>query len=222
MPVRRRTLPTSIPKPHVCQICGSRFTRYHNLKQHIKLHSGVKPFECDICGKRFTRNYTLRLHKAKHTGQQQFSCGSCAFTTSSPADIKAHYRMHQHQPGGSRPFRNDDAPPSMVHSSPYQQFDPSLTMNPLLATLTQNLLNSQRQAAQSAQAQAQLSAALLNTSSQSDHIPTITPGSPTNSGHGSDSSEPPMRFENQSDDEEHVLQIDEHNDVKMEDLRVEV
>ena len=117
----------------------------------------------------------------------------------------------------------------MVHSSPYQQFDPSLTMNPLLATLTQNLLNSQRQAAQSAQAQ--LSAALLNnsTSSQSasvsDQIPTIIPGSPANSGHGSDSSEPPMKFESQSDDdEEHVLQIDEHNanDVKMEDLRVEV
>ena len=118
----------------------------------------------------------------------------------------------------------DDAPPSMVHSSPYQQFDPSLTMNPLLATLTQNLLNSQRQAAHSAQAQ--LSAALLNNSTSSqpglDQIPTITPGSPTNSGHGSDSSEPLMKFENHSDDEEHVLQIDEHNDVKMEDLRVEV
>ena len=96
MSVRRRTLQTSVPKPHVCQICGSRFTRlklkfflvlekkpneqlreflkdlkndisfrYHNLKQHIKLHSGVKPYECDICGKRFTRNYTLRLHKMK-------------------------------------------------------------------------------------------------------------------------------------------------------------
>lgn len=25
--VRRRTLPTTVPKPHVCQICGSRFTR---------------------------------------------------------------------------------------------------------------------------------------------------------------------------------------------------
>ena len=28
MSVRRRTLQTSVPKPHVCQICGSRFTRY--------------------------------------------------------------------------------------------------------------------------------------------------------------------------------------------------
>ena len=27
MSVRRRTLPTTVPKPHVCQICGSRFTR---------------------------------------------------------------------------------------------------------------------------------------------------------------------------------------------------
>ena len=43
------------------------FFSYHNLKQHIKLHSGVKPYECNICHKRFTRNYTLRLHKQKVT-----------------------------------------------------------------------------------------------------------------------------------------------------------
>ena len=107
----------------------------------------------------------------------------------------------------------------MVHSSPYQQFDPSLTMNPLLATLTQNLLNSQRQAAQSAQAQ--LSAALLNNSSQSnpENIATINPGSPSGS-EGSEHHHP--QFENNSDDEEQSLQIDEHADVKMEDIKVEV
>jgi len=64
--VRRRTLQSNKPKPYQCKICNSTFTRYHNLKQHVKLHSGVKPFECDICHKKFTRNYTLKLHKAKH------------------------------------------------------------------------------------------------------------------------------------------------------------
>ena len=108
----------------------------------------------------------------------------------------------------------------MVHSSPYQhQFDPSLTMNPLLATLTQNLLNSQRQAAQSAQAQ--LSAALLNNSNQSnpENIATINPGSPSGS-EGSEHNLP--QFENNSEDEEQSLQIDEHADVRMEDIKVEV
>ena len=63
--VRRRTLHSDVPKPHECTICNSKFTRYHNLKQHIKLHSGIKPYQCEHCGKRFTRNYTLRLHKQK-------------------------------------------------------------------------------------------------------------------------------------------------------------
>ena len=49
------------------------FFRYHNLKQHIKLHSGVKPYECNICNKRFTRNYTLRLHKQKVKFLTKFS-----------------------------------------------------------------------------------------------------------------------------------------------------
>ena len=71
--VRRRTLHSDVPKPHVCTICNSKFTRYHNLKQHIKLHSGIKPYQCEHCGKRFTRNYTLRLHKMKVCNSERVS-----------------------------------------------------------------------------------------------------------------------------------------------------
>lgn len=133
MSVRRRTLQTSVPKPHVCQICGSRFTRYHNLKQHIKLHSGVKPYECDICGKRFTRNYTLRLHKMKHGGGQQFSCGSCSYTGNNPQEFKAHLRMHQHHPA-TQSFHDP------VGLARYNAFDPSMLgpgVNSLLALAAQ-------------------------------------------------------------------------------------
>lgn len=70
--VRKRNIHNDVPKPHACSICGSRFTRFHNLKQHIKLHSGIKPYQCDHCGKRFTRNYTLRLHKQKVCTQEKF------------------------------------------------------------------------------------------------------------------------------------------------------
>ncbi|XP_078491580.1 uncharacterized protein zf(c2h2)-65 [Ciona intestinalis] len=100
MSVRRRTLQSNVPKPHQCQICGSRFTRFHNLKQHIKLHSGIKPYECDECGKRFTRNYTLRLHKMKHVGIRNFRCGTCDASFTSLGEFRAHLRitMHSHMP----------------------------------------------------------------------------------------------------------------------------
>lgn len=143
--VRRRTLPTTVPKPHVCQICGSRFTRYHNLKQHIKLHSGVKPYECNICHKRFTRNYTLRLHKQKHNGGQQFKCGSCSYSGNNQNEFRLHLRMHNHHPANSAQAvtsaKDDDT------RNPYALMDtPSVFSGLSGITLMQQLNMMQQQA----------------------------------------------------------------------------
>ena len=35
MSVRRRTLQSNVPKPHQCQICGSRFTRLNTQIYHL-------------------------------------------------------------------------------------------------------------------------------------------------------------------------------------------
>nr|XP_018916110.1 PREDICTED: gastrula zinc finger protein XlCGF8.2DB-like [Bemisia tabaci] len=47
-------------KPHVCQTCGSRYKYRHNLRQHMKAHTG-ETF-CEICGKHYSNKYNLSVH----------------------------------------------------------------------------------------------------------------------------------------------------------------
>jgi hypothetical protein len=52
-------------KPHLCPTCGRRFSKPHNLRQHMNVHV-EKPqrvtFKCDQCDKTFLSRLTLKLH----------------------------------------------------------------------------------------------------------------------------------------------------------------
>jgi len=95
--VRKRTLNSTKPKPYQCQICKSKFTRYHNLKQHVKLHSGVKPYSCKICNKSFTRNYTLKLHNKKHAESAALlRCDVCQKFFQDQSSFQQHIESSHH------------------------------------------------------------------------------------------------------------------------------
>ena len=46
-----------------CGKCGRKFSRKDHLKRHSLTHSGEKPHICNICDSRFTRVDALQLHK---------------------------------------------------------------------------------------------------------------------------------------------------------------
>ena len=46
-----------------CGECGRKFSRKDHLKRHSLTHSGEKPHICNICDSRFTRVDALQLHK---------------------------------------------------------------------------------------------------------------------------------------------------------------
>ncbi len=63
--------------PHLCFVCGKRFTRRIILEKHEKAHSPqtgdavrkiIKAnFSCDFCGKKYTRKAYLKAHISIHT-----------------------------------------------------------------------------------------------------------------------------------------------------------
>ncbi|KAJ2159729.1 hypothetical protein GGF46_002808 [Coemansia sp. RSA 552] len=58
-PVRHFVSPA---RPFKCETCEQSFSRNHDLKRHVKIHSGIKPHKCPKCGKSFGRSDALKRH----------------------------------------------------------------------------------------------------------------------------------------------------------------
>lgn len=56
----------------ICSVCGNDFVRQHDLKRHMKIHSGVKPYNCP-CGRTFCRQDALTRHRQRNTCEGGFS-----------------------------------------------------------------------------------------------------------------------------------------------------
>ncbi|KAF7181996.1 hypothetical protein CNMCM7691_001384 [Aspergillus felis] len=59
--------------PFQCPMCDRKFSRKHNLTNHLRTHTGERPFECHECGKRFKHKDHLDRHQRGH-GNKSFKC----------------------------------------------------------------------------------------------------------------------------------------------------
>lgn len=69
--------PPSGGRKHKCQHCPAEFTRHHNLKSHLLIHSQEKPYSCQQCTARFRRLHDLKRHSKLHTGEKPHMCPKC-------------------------------------------------------------------------------------------------------------------------------------------------
>ncbi|KAL6236796.1 hypothetical protein BDW75DRAFT_102846 [Aspergillus navahoensis] len=63
-----------------CTICGARFTRRSNCREHMKRHnpSNRKSYTCVICGKALGRKTDLKRHvDSVHRGIRKYGCEEC-------------------------------------------------------------------------------------------------------------------------------------------------
>ena len=75
----------------VCPICGKTFTRYLNMKAHVRgTHGGERRFSCAECGKSFVYAQNLRYHRRVHGAlhrQQPAATSVDKSATTAPSDL---------------------------------------------------------------------------------------------------------------------------------------
>lgn len=76
-----------------CPYCKRTFKK-HNLKQHIRIHTGEKPFACEKCNKAYKRNYLLEEHMRTHSGEKPFVCPECGKAFARKLNMQVHMRTH--------------------------------------------------------------------------------------------------------------------------------
>uniref|UniRef100_A0A182F4N0 C2H2-type domain-containing protein n=1 Tax=Anopheles albimanus TaxID=7167 RepID=A0A182F4N0_ANOAL len=78
----------------VCNFCSKSFKFNAALRQHEKIHYGIKPFECDICQRRFLHKATLKCHLRIHTGETPYKCPHCPKTFRGQTALNCHIFHH--------------------------------------------------------------------------------------------------------------------------------
>ena len=87
-------------KPHGCYICGKKFAKPFNLKQHMTLvHSGNHKIECDICFCEYDSLDALKDHKMVHQDDKLKKCMYCKYTNPSWNLLKFHLDRKHPQHG---------------------------------------------------------------------------------------------------------------------------
>ena len=79
-------------KDHVCETCGSGFSRKDELNRHIaRIHTHSGNYMCSYCDFRTVQQRSLDIHvNAIHTKAIKYSCEECNFSCYTKGNLTAH------------------------------------------------------------------------------------------------------------------------------------
>lgn len=83
-----------VEKRYSCTFCRKNFSRFSQLKEHLRSHTGEKPFTCAQCGRSFTKHCNLIRHAVVHSGEKPYQCTQCGKRFTQRSSLKSHQRMH--------------------------------------------------------------------------------------------------------------------------------
>ncbi|XP_035916576.1 zinc finger protein 2 isoform X1 [Anopheles stephensi] len=80
-----------------CEFCGKSFKFRATLRQHEKIHYGIKQHECEMCHRRFLHKSTLKCHLRLHTGEKPYKCPHCPKTFRGQTALNCHIFRHTNE-----------------------------------------------------------------------------------------------------------------------------
>uniref|UniRef100_A0AAG5CVL2 C2H2-type domain-containing protein n=1 Tax=Anopheles atroparvus TaxID=41427 RepID=A0AAG5CVL2_ANOAO len=77
-----------------CGFCNKSFKFNSTLRQHEKIHYGIKQHECEVCHRRFLHKGTLKCHLRLHTGETPYKCPHCPKAFRGQTALNCHVFRH--------------------------------------------------------------------------------------------------------------------------------
>ncbi len=77
-----------------CPECCQTFDSLRELREHMKMHPGLKPHKCNLCDKGYLKANDLVIHMRLHTGERPFVCDQCGKTFRDPGNLRKHVKLH--------------------------------------------------------------------------------------------------------------------------------
>lgn len=88
--LRTRASQKKPPKYVCCNLCDKYLKSEINLRNHMKLHSGIKKFICEHCEQKFTNRQDLNRHLINEHFKEKLRCSLCISKFSAKHHLKKH------------------------------------------------------------------------------------------------------------------------------------